>query len=226
MAKITWAGQACFQISVSNSMSAGRQAKDNQANIVIDPFDEKIGLKTPHFEADILLVTHQHQDHNNVKDVRGSYFLIDSPGEYEVKGIFIRGIDSFHDDNQGKERGKNIIYTIEADDIRFCHLGDLGQKQLTSEQLEKIGSVDVLMIPVGGIYTINCHEAAKIIGQIEPKMVIPMHYELPKLNIKLDSVDKFLKSMGKNSIEPQDKLTVKASSLPKEGETEIVLLKP
>ena len=218
--KITWAGQACFQISVSNS-------NNNQVNIVIDPFDEKIGLKSPNFEADILLITHQHQDHNNVKDVKGSPFLVDSPGEYEIKGVFIQGIDSFHDDIQGKERGQNTIYKIEADDIKFCHLGDLGQKQLTDEQLEKIGPVDILMIPVGGVYTINSQEATKIIGQIEPKMVIPMHYEIPKLNIKLDNADKFLKSMGKNSIEPQDKLTIKASTLPKEGdEVQIVVLKP
>lgn len=219
MAKITWAGQACFQISTSGS-------NDDQVNIVIDPFDEKIGLKLPNFEADILLVTHQHQDHNNTKAVKGNYFLIDGPGEYEVKGVFVQGIDSFHDNNQGEERGKNTIYTMEADSIKFCHLGDLGQKQLTDEQLEKIGPVDVLMIPVGGVYTINCQEAVKIIGQIEPKIVIPMHYELPKLNIKLDDVSKFLKSMGKNSIEPQEKLTLKVGALPKEGEMEIVILKP
>jgi len=219
MAKITWAGQACFQISVSNS-------KDHQANIVIDPFDEKIGLKVPHFEADILLVTHNHDDHNNVKAVRGNPFLIEGPGEYEIKGVFIKGTNSFHDDKEGKERGLNTIYTIEVENIRFCHLGDLGQKQLTDEQLEKIGSVDILMIPVGGVYTISSVEAIKIISQIEPKMVIPMHYALPKLTLKLDEVAKFLKAMGKNSIEPQDKLTVKASALPKEGEMEIVVLKP
>src|SRR5688572_17441696 len=128
MAKITWAGQACFQISVS-------QSKDNQANIVIDPFGE-IGLKMPNFDADILLVTHDHPDHNNTKAVKGEPFLIDGPGEYEIKGIFVQGIDSYHDEGQGKERGKNTIYTIEAEDMRFCHLGDLGQKELTDEQLE------------------------------------------------------------------------------------------
>jgi L-ascorbate metabolism protein UlaG (beta-lactamase superfamily) len=230
MAKITWAGQSCFQIAISNG-------KDNIASIVIDPFDEKIGLKPPNFEADILLISHNHHDHNNIKMVRpvrsaesssgkNSPFLINGPGEYEIRGVFIQGIGSFHDDNQGKERGINTIYTIEAEGIKMCHLGDLGQKQLTDEQLEKIGIVDVLMIPVGGVYTISSSEAQKIIGQIEPKIVIPMHYEIPKLNIKLDGVDKFLKSVGKNSVEPQDKLTIKASAMPKEGEMEIVLLKP
>ncbi len=218
MAKVTWAGQSCFEISVSNS-------KDHSANIVIDPFSD-IGLKMPNFEADILLVSHSHEDHNNIKAVKGDYFLVDGPGEYEVKGVFIQGIDSFHDDSQGKERGKNTMYTIEAEGMRFCHLGDFGQKELTDEQLEKIGAVDILMIPVGGEYTISSHEAQKVIGQIEPKIVIPMHYALPKLKFKLDEVDKFLKAMGKNSIEPQDKLTVKMSNLPKEKQTEIVILKP
>ena len=216
--KITWAGQACFQISVLNG-------KENPANIVIDPFGN-IGLKEPRFDADILLLSHNHEDHNNIKAIKGNPFLISGPGEYEVKGVFIQGIDSFHDDSQGAERGKNTIYTIEAEDIRLCHLGDFGQKQLTDDQLEKIGTVDILMIPVGGTYTIDGSEATKVIGQIEPKVVIPMHYELPGLKFKLDNVSKFLKAMGKNSIEPQDKFTIKASALPKERDMEIVVLRP
>ena len=219
MAKIYWAGQSCFQISVSNS-------KDHSADIVIDPFDETIGLKLPNLSADILLVSHQHKDHNNIKDVKGTPFVIQGPGEYEVKEVFIQGISSFHDDEGGKKRGQNTIYVFEAEDIRFCHLGDLGQKQLTDEQLEKIDRVDVLMIPVGGEYTIDSSAAQKIISQIEPKVVIPMHYALPKLKVEIDDVSKFLKTMGKNSIVPQDKFTVKASTLPKEGAMEIVVLTP
>ena len=110
--------------------------------------------------------------------------------------------------------------------MRFCHLGDLGQKQLTDDQLEKIDSVDVLMIPVGGEYTIDSSSAQKIISQIEPKIVIPMHYALPKLKYKLDDVAKFLKTLGKKEIAPVDKLTIKASALPKEGAMEIVILQP
>src|SRR3989338_1496000 len=216
--KLTWAGQSCFQISVSNG-------KDHSANVVIDPFGD-IGLKMPNFEADILLVSHGHDDHNNIKAIKGEAFLVDGPGEYEIKGVFVQGISSFHDNKEGKERGVNTIYTIEAEDMRFCHLGDLGQKELTDEQLESIGHVDILMIPVGGEYTISASEAAKVIGQIEPKIVIPMHYELPKLKVALDGVDKFLKAMGKNNGEPQDKLTIKASALPKESEMEIVVLQP
>lgn len=218
MAKITWAGQSCFQISISNS-------KDSSADIVIDPFGEELGIKAPNFSADILLVSHQHHDHNNIKAVKGEPFLIQGPGEYEVKGVFIQGIPSFHDATEGKEKGQNTIYTIEAENIKFCHLGDLGQKQLTDEQVDKIGAVDILMIPVGGEYTISSSEAAKIISQIEPRTVIPMHYAVPKLKTKLDDVSKFLKTMGKNSVVPQDKLTVKASALPKDG-MELVVLQP
>ena len=219
MAKITWAGQSCFQISVSNF-------KDSQADIVIDPFDDKTGLKLPNLSADVLLVTHDHHDHNNVKGVKGDPFLIKGPGEYEVKGVFIQGIPSFHDDQEGKERGDNTIYTIEVEGMRICHLGDLGQKQLTDDQLDKIGTVDILMIPVGGTYTISATEAPKIIGQIDPKIVIPMHFGLPKLKTDLEDVGKFLKAMGKNSSEEVDKLTVKLSTLPKDDQSEIVVLKP
>ena len=220
MAKIYWAGQSCFEISVSNS-------KDHEANIVIDPFDEeKTGLKLPNMTADIVLITHDHNDHNNIKDVKGAPFVIQGPGEYEVKEVFIQGISSFHDDVNGKEKGQNTIYVFEVEEMRFCHLGDLGQKQLTDEQLEKIDKVDILMIPVGGGYTIDSTIAQKIISQIEPKIVIPMHYSLPKLKVKLDEVSKFLKTMGKPNITPQEKFTVKMSGLPNEEAMEIVVLQP
>ncbi len=220
MAKIIWAGQSCFQLSVSGG-------KDNSAEIVIDPFNENGGLKIPKFSADVLMITHDHPDHNYTKNIKGDYFLINGPGEYEVKGVFIQGILGFHDNNQGKERGRVTIYIIEVEGLRFCHLSDLGQSELTNEQLEKIGHIDVLMIPVGGGgFTIDGQGASKIIAQIEPKIVIPMHYQLPGLKMKLDEASKFLKAMGKNSsVTPQDKLQVKANTLSKEG-MEIVVLLP
>jgi L-ascorbate metabolism protein UlaG (beta-lactamase superfamily) len=220
MAKIYWAGQSCFQISVSNS-------KDHSADVVIDPFNEEaVGFKLPNLSADIALVTHNHKDHDNVKDLKGEPFVIEGAGEYEVKGVFVHGIPSFHDDKSGKDKGQNTIYVIEAEDMRFCHLGDLGQKELTDDQLEKIGQIDILMIPVGGEgYTISSSEAPKIIGQIEPKIVIPMHFALPKLKFKLDDVSKFLKAMGKTAT-PQDKYSIKQKDLPKEGATEIIVLQP
>jgi L-ascorbate metabolism protein UlaG (beta-lactamase superfamily) len=151
--------------------------------------------------------------------------LVSGPGEYETKGVFIQGISAFHDNSLGKERGQTTIFVIEAEELRICHLGDLGQKELNSEQMEKIGEVDVLMIPVGGAYTIDAKDTVKIMSQIEPKIIIPMHYSLPKLKVKLDDLDKFLKTMGIRKIEPVPKLTVKKKDISEE-EVKIVALKP
>jgi len=216
--QIIWHGQSCFQISIS-------QGKNNHVNIVIDPFSEEVGLRLPKLQADILLTTHDHYDHNNVKAVSGNPFIINSPGEYEIKNVFIEGISSWHDNSQGKERGENTIYTIEVEDLKLCHLGDFGQKELTKEQLEKIGQVDILMIPIGGIYTISDREALKVMSQLEPKIIIPMHYQIPKLKIKLDGLDRFLKVVGIKSIEPQPKLTIKKKDVSLE-EVKIIVLKP
>lgn len=216
--QIVWKGQSCFQIITS-------QGKNHQVNIVIDPFAESVGLRLPKLEADILLVTHQHHDHNNIKAVSGSPVLIDGPGEYEIKEVFIQGISSFHDSSLGKERGLNTIYVIESEGLRVCHLGDLGQKDLASDQLEKIGEVDILMIPTGGVYTISAKEAVKILSQIEPNITIPMHYQIPKLKAKLDGLEKFLKTMGVKKLEPLSKLTIKKKDISPE-EAKIVLLKP
>jgi L-ascorbate metabolism protein UlaG (beta-lactamase superfamily) len=192
---------------------------------VIDPFSEETGLRLPKLEADIVLVTHNHQDHNNIKAVSGSPFLISGPGEYEVKNIFIQGIPSWHDEKGGEERGENTIFVLETEEMRICHLGDLGQKELTSEQLEQIGSIDILMIPIGGVYTISAKESIKIMSQIEPKIIIPMHYQIPKLKLKLDGLDKFLKIMGIKTIEPLNKFTIKKKDLSEE-EAKIIVLKP
>jgi len=216
--KIKWYGQSCFRIST-------KRRKEKRVKIVIDPFDKKIGLKPPSLEAAILLVTHQHHDHNNVDAIRGNPFLISGPGEYEVKKIFIQGISALHDNSKGKKRGKVTIYTLRAEGMKICHLGDLGQRELTSSQIEKIGDIDILMIPVGGIYTISAKEATKAISQLEPKVVIPMHYKIPKLKIKLDSLNKFLRAMGVKKPEIVDELSIKKKNLPKEG-MKIVILKP
>lgn len=216
--QIIWHGQSCFQILTT-------RGKNESLNIVIDPFDETIGLRIPKLEADILLVTHPHPDHKNIKAVGGNPFLIENPGEYEVKGVFVQGIHSWHDDKGGKERGGNTIYTIEAEDLKLCHLGDLGQKELTEEQVEKIGEIDILMIPVGGVYTISAKEAIKVMAQLEPKITIPMHYQIPKLKLKLDGVDKFLKALGIKKIEPVKKLTIKKKDILPE-EAKIIVLSP
>lgn len=214
--QLTWKGQSCFEISSS-------QGKDKRVTIVVDPFDEDTGLRLPKLEADILLITHQHRDHNNKKAVSGNPFLIDGPGEYEVKEVFIQGIQSSRSVSGGKD--PNTIYTISVEGLRVCHLGGLGQKELTPEQAEQIGEVDVLLIPVGGINTISAKEAVKIMSQIEPSIIVPMHYQIPKLKIKLEGLDKFLKTMGIKSTTPLDKLTVKKKDIISE-EAKIVVLNP
>jgi len=215
---INWHGQSCFQI-----FSA--QGKDNHVSIVIDPFDESTGLKLPKLQADIVLVTHEHSDHNNVKAVSGEPFIIKGPGEYDIKKVFIQGISGYHDNVQGTQRGSITIYTIETEEMRLCHLSDLGQKELTSSQLDKIGDIDILMIPIGGIYTIDAAEAVKVMAQIEPRVIIPMHYKIPKLKIKLDDIDKFLKNLGIKKPESLPKLSIKKKDISAE-EAKIIILQP
>lgn len=216
--QIIWHGQACFEITAKNK-------ENSDVAIIIDPFSEEVGLKLPKLAADVLLVSHSHFDHNNIKAVGGSPFLIDACGEYEVKGAFVQGLLGFHDNEQGKERGEVIIYKIEVEDIKICHLADLGQKELTSEQLEQIGNVDILMIPVGGKFTIDAKEASEIISQIEPRLVIPMHYKINNLKVDIDGLDRFLKVMGEEGIIQEKKLKITAKNLPAE-ETKIVVLEP
>ncbi len=228
--QIIWHGQSCFQITT-------QKGKNNLVSVVIDPFDETIGLRTPKMVADVLLITHSHHGHDNRKAVlglpsqisekpgRASPFVIDSPGEYEIKEVFVQGISSFHDNSQEKERGETIIYIIEAEGIRLCHLGDLDQKELTIEQVEKIGDIDILMLPIGGIHTISAEEAVKIMSQIEPKIIIPMYYQIPNLKVKLEDLTKFLKIIGMKTIEPQSKLSIKKKDISGE-EAKVIILKP
>jgi len=232
---IIWHGQTCFELLIT-------PAKNSQVKIVIDPFPEEIGLRLPKVEANILLTTHNRLVHNNIiKAVSGNPFLISGPGEYEVKGVYIQGIPTRHNEKNSKEEGENTIYTIEAEDLKLCHLGNFNQKELTEEQLEKIGDIDILMIPIGGVSTLSTNEALKIMSQIEPNITIPMCYQipeqqrrvemkrqlhrLPKLKLKLEGIDKFLKIMGIKKIEPQNKLTIKKKDISPE-EAKVVILKP
>src|SRR3990167_5628376 len=162
---ITYLGHASFRL------------KGKTAAVVVDPYDPSVGPKFPKVEADIVAVTHQHFDHNAVGNVSGEPFLVSGPGEYEVKGIEVVGVSSFHDNKKGEERGLNTIYNFKIDRINVCHLGDLGQTSLTDAQVEEIGNVDVLLLPVGGYFTIDASEANKIASQLEPLIIIPMHYK-------------------------------------------------
>ena len=210
---ITWYGQSCFKIQSGETV------------LITDPFAKEIGLTPPRGQVNVVTVSHHHFDHDNIESLSAANpFIIDGPGEYEVKGVNVTGVLTYHDAKDGKDRGINAAYIIEMEGVKICHLGDLGQAKLTNEQLEIIDGIDILMVPIGGTYTINGEEAADVINQIEPKIVIPMHYKIPGLEIKLDGVDDFLKEMGIAKKDTVDKLTIKKKELPEE-DTQVVVMK-
>ena len=210
---ITWYGQACFKIQSGDLV------------IAIDPFAKEIGLTPPRFRADIAFVTHGHFDHSNTAAFGGDPFVISGPGEYEVKGVLARGIETHHDRVQGKERGLNTIYRIEVEGITLLHMGDFGEERMRENTLESVGNVDVLFIPVGGTYTIDAEDAGRVTKQIEPAFVVPMHYKLPGVKANLAGVEPFLKEMGVSKPEPVEKLTLKKKDIPEEAKTAVVVLK-
>lgn len=219
---ITWYGQSCFRI------------QSGELVVVTDPFSKDIGLKPPTGQADIVTVSHDHDDHNNVNVIKGDPFVIDGPGEYSLKGISVIGIPSTHGENTedpasakataGEVSDDNTIYVIEMEGMRVCHLGDQGAK-LTNDQIEALGDIDVLFIPIGGTYTINADEALNVIGQIEPRVIIPMHYQIDGLKMKeLAKVDTFAKEIGcKKENMNVAKVTLKKKMLP-EGDNEVYIL--
>lgn len=198
--------------------------KSKDISIVTDPFDpQKVGFPFPKIEVDIVTISHDHSDHNNLVGVSGSPKAILGPGEYEIKGAVIFGIESDHDAKGGKERGQNTIYLFELEDLKLAHLGDLGRK-LNAGEVEALGDVDVLFIPVGGVYTIDAETAAEVVTQLEPKIVIPMHYQTPdlKLSKDLETVESFLEEMGAKDVRREKKFKVAKSSLP--DETQVIVL--
>ena len=206
---INWLGHSCFRI------------RGKQAAIITDPFPPDIGYTLGKPTADIVTVSHQHHSHAYDKGIGDNPKVITGPGEYEIKGVLIIGIATFHDGDGGKVRGKNTVYLIELDGITVCHLGDLGHV-LTTEQVEEVDDVDVLLLPVGGGSTINASTAAEVIRQIEPKVVIPMHYKTPVIKRELAPVDSFMKEMGIERPASQPKLSLNPSSLP--TSTQVFLL--
>lgn len=191
--------------------------KGKTVSVVTDPFDPKMtGLKFPKVSADIVTVSHDHPDHNQSKLVEGSPFVIVNPGEYEKQGVKITGVGVFHDKKQGAERGRNTLFKIEIDGISLLHCGDLGHL-LSEEILEELGKVDILLIPTGGVYTIDARDACVIVQKIEPAIVVPMHYQNSLLNqdgfAGLAPLSDFIKAMGVAAPEAVKKLTVKKEDL-------------
>ena len=211
---ITWFGHSCFRIQDKTGPDG--------ISIATDPFDKQVGLKVPSFRADIATISHDHFDHNNVKALRGKPYVINSAGEYDVKGVLIDGVQAYHDEQGGKERGKNIMYRIEIDGIIVSHLGDLGTA-LDDKQRGRLSGTDILLIPVGGKYTIDAKKAVEVVSQLEPRIVIPMHYKLPGLKVDVAGVDKFVKELGIKPTE-EEKLKISKRDLPQE-DMELVILK-
>ena len=183
--------------------------------VVTDPFDSKfLGLKFPkHITADIVTVSHAHEDHNAVAQIEGNPFIVSGPGEYEIKGVGIVGISSHHD---AENKGLNTIYRIEMEDLSIVHLGDLG-RMLTADEVDGLDGVDILMIPVGRTYTIDAAQASKLVSEIDPTIIIPMHYGgIPGLKFDLAPVSVFLKEMGQETVTAQSKLTISKSKLPEQ----------
>ncbi|MGA2309387.1 MAG: MBL fold metallo-hydrolase [Candidatus Bathyarchaeia archaeon] len=216
MVRVIWHGHSCFEL------------EGKSVTIVIDPF-KGIGLPEPKAAADIVLCSHNHQDHNNVKPVlaKQGETLESFVGSKRVKGVSVKGVASFHDDAAGSKRGTNSIYCFNLDGVQFCHLGDLGH-ELSSAAVEEIGKVDVLFVPVGGYFTIGPETATRVCEQLKPKMIIPMHYKMRELHSMFDllkTVDDFLE--GKSNIEriKEPFLSVEEGKLPKEPRILVLSLK-
>lgn len=214
---ITYHGHSMFKL------------KGKRGTVVMDPYQDSVGFEMPRLSGDIVTVSHQHDDHNAADQISGTArrddpFIITEPGEYEVGGISVFGTKTYHDDDEGAERGPNTVYTVLVDGIRVCHLGDLGH-ELTAEQLDSIGVVDILLVPVGDVYTIGPEMAVKTIRAFEPSIAIPMHYRTPEHNqdtfAEVKPLEEFTKEFGVEP-DPEEKLDISRSKL--SDETELVVL--
>jgi L-ascorbate metabolism protein UlaG (beta-lactamase superfamily) len=209
--EISWLGHSCFQLRGKNVV------------LITDPFASSQGdtsrLSKPN--TSIVTVSHNHPGHNNTGAVSGNPRIVRAPGEYEINDVLITGVASYHDDKHGKDYGRNTIYIIHIDELAICHLGDLGHT-LYEEQLEEVADADILFVPIGGEHTLNATQAAEVISQIEPHIVVPMHYHSSATDETSPVLATFCREMGVEAIHPQPKLTVTRNSLP--IEMQVVLL--
>jgi L-ascorbate metabolism protein UlaG (beta-lactamase superfamily) len=206
--EISWLGHSCFQLRGKN------------VTLITDPFSPQLGHSLGKISAPIVTISHNQPGHNYADGIGGDPRIVHGPGEYEISDVLITGVASYHDDKHGQELGRNTIYIIHMDDLIICHLGDLGHI-LQEEQLEEVADADLLLVPIGGQHTINAAQAAEVISQVEPHIVIPMHYSLPTGDAP-NPLDKFCREMGIEAINPQPKLSITHSTLP--AETQVVIL--
>jgi L-ascorbate metabolism protein UlaG (beta-lactamase superfamily) len=212
--KLKWLGHSCFLITSETGLK-----------IITDPYGTVQGVNYEPVKetADIVTVSHDHFDHNAVSSVAGKPELVKNIGAKNVKGIQFKGIATYHDEAGGKQRGANTILCFSVDGIKICHLGDLGHP-LNSGQLKEIGDVDLLLIPVGGYFTIDARVATQICNDLKPRVIVPMHYKTAKLDFPVAGVDDFLKGKGNVKRLDRNEIELKAETLP--GESEILVLKP
>ena len=205
---ISWLGHSCFLLRGKN------------VTLVTDPFSPQLGYSLGKINAPIVTISHNHPGHNFDMGVAGNPYVVRGPGEYEVSDILITGVASYHDNKRGQELGRNTIYVIHMDDLVICHLGDLGHT-LQEEQLEEVADSDILLVPIGGGNTINAAQAAEVISQVEPRIIIPMHYR-PTDGETPNPLDKFCREMGVETINTQPKLSITRNNLP--AETQVIVL--
>lgn len=212
--EITWYGHAAFSITTGQGIK-----------IITDPYKPggSILYRSIPDEADIVTVSHEHADHNYVEGLPGKPVVIRETGRHEVKGVVVEGIATYHDDAGGSQRGDNIIFTFSADDIRVCHLGDLGHR-LSDKEIQAIGQIDVLCLPVGGFYTIGPKDATGVADQMQPHLIFPMHVKTAKCNLPIEPVDTFLK--GKKKVRKLDTSTFSFTKKALETGLGIVVLQP
>ncbi len=212
--EITWLGHSCFRL------------RGRAATVVTDPYGKELGLTLPRVRADIVTVSHDADDHNHTRGVKGDFKVLSGPGEYEVSGVFVTGLVLSDRKAAGKPvksaATRNTAFLIELDGLTVCHLGDLDTVPTQAMMEESLSTVDVLLIPVGGGESLNASQAAEVVSLLEPHVVIPMHYKIKGSDLKLDPVTKFLKEMGLDKVDEQEALKIDRSSLPEE--TQVVLL--
>ena len=207
---LKWLGHSCFLIT----SSAG-------VRILTDPFDSTVGYKVPNEEADIVTTSHDHHDHNHLEAVIGEYVHVNTSGQHNIMDIEVTGVDTFHDGESGNKRGSNVVFTFTVDGMKICHLGDLGHI-LTEKKIEQIGQVDVLLLPVGGTYTIDYKAARELVTLMNPKLVVPMHFKTPVNGYPIDGVEQFLSTV--ESSQTLDRQEIEIDSEILDSMTKVIVL--
>ncbi len=200
---ITWMGHSCFRV----------RSKD--ATVLMDPYTKIRGLELGRPKADIITISHEHPGHSNAAAVKGDPApkVVSGPGEYEISGLFLTGVRTYHDSEAGKKLGRNTVYILESEGMVLAHLGDLGHA-LSAEQADLMSNVDILLVPVGGGKSLGPEQAAEVIAQLEPLVVVPMHYRTAEGQEGLEGVEHFVKEMGLSDFQAEDRLSIRKSDLP------------